>query len=307
MAVGAIELIFALLFNLGAVIKAMRAGLKASAKAAAKAAKATVTTTIKNVRKLGRLGLQAGKTAIRNGKLVLKGIKGSVVKGAKSLDDLAKRLWKRVRFRKFKIKRSGKHVRLFGYINPWVLLADGTIEQVNVKGGRPELGELVDVVGRRKSGILIGVVNENPSTMVRNLQKLSKGQRRKLYRELVDENQEIIRRRLIGARETSRHAKQLRNNLESTGHAFKEGDEAHHLIPSTHPKAERARQILKKYDIDINDPMNGLPLSPDLHSGLHTNKYMDAITEALRAAESKEDVTAILSEIAKRIKNNKFP
>ncbi len=126
--IGAIELIFALLFNLGAVIKAMKAGLKAATKTAAKAAKATVTTTIRNVRQLGRLGLQAGKAAIRNGKLVLKGIKSGVVKGAKSLDDLAKRLWQRVRFRKFKIAFHNGWFRLLGYINPWVVLMEGPLK-----------------------------------------------------------------------------------------------------------------------------------------------------------------------------------
>ena len=132
LAAGAIELIFALLFNLGAVIKAMRGGLKASIKAAATAAKTTVTTTIKNVRHLGKLGAQGAKTALKNGRLMMSGIKSGVVKGAKSLDDLAKRLWQRVRFRKFKVQIKNRRFRLLGYLNPWVLLADGSLQEFDV-------------------------------------------------------------------------------------------------------------------------------------------------------------------------------
>jgi hypothetical protein len=156
LAIGGIELVFALLFNIGAVIKALRSGLTASVKAAAKAAKATVITTVKNVRQLGKLGLQAGKAAIRNGKLVLKGLKSVTIKGAKSLDELAKTLWQRVRFRKFKIRIKNRRLQLLGYINPWILLADGSVEQVTFEGqGRTQLGETVSL-GRRK-GIVIGI------------------------------------------------------------------------------------------------------------------------------------------------------
>ncbi|MHA6533124.1 hypothetical protein [Paenibacillus sp. BAC0078] len=35
------------------------------------------------------------------------------------------------KFKKFKLERKGKHIRLYGEVNPWVLLADGTIEEVD--------------------------------------------------------------------------------------------------------------------------------------------------------------------------------
>lgn len=130
LAIGAIELIFALLFNLGAVIKALKSGIKGAAKAAASAAKATVVTTLKNVRQLGRLGAQAGKALLKNGKIMLRGIKSGVVSGAKSLDDLARRLWNAVRFRKFKVRRSGRWLQILGYINPWVVIVNAEVREV---------------------------------------------------------------------------------------------------------------------------------------------------------------------------------
>ena len=123
LAIGAVELIFALLFNLRAVVKSLKAGLKASVKAAGRAAKATVITTTRNVRQLGRLGLQAGRATIRNGKLILTGLKSGFSKGVRSLDDLAKRLWQRVRFKRFILKRAGQWIELWGVINPRVLIA----------------------------------------------------------------------------------------------------------------------------------------------------------------------------------------
>ena len=165
LAIGAIELVFALLFNLGAVIKSMRAGLRASARAAARAVKATVRTTIRNVRELGRIGIQAAKATVRNGKLVLQGVKSGFAKGARSLDDLARRLWSHVRFRKFKLKRAGMRVQLWGYINPWILLCDGSIKWVEEDklvrvGGRvPRPGEAATAItetGRIEGTIVRG-------------------------------------------------------------------------------------------------------------------------------------------------------
>ena len=306
LAIGAIELIFALIFNLGAVIKALKSGLKGTISTAAKAAKATVTTAIKNVKLLGKLGVQAGKNVIKNGKLLMKGLKSGFAKGAKSVKDLAKKLWQQVRFKKFRIRIAKRRFILEGYINPWVLLADGTIENVNIEGRHSEVGELLDVAGKEKEGILIGI-KDMPSNLVQDFKKLSKNERKKLYKELIGKNQDDIRRILLGARETSKNAKELRDSMEAAGIIFKEGDEAHHIIPSTHPRAEPARRILKKYNIKINDAPNGLPLSLDLHAGLNSYEYIDAVNALIVSAKNKSDIIKILENIGKKIRAKKFP
>ena len=61
-------------------------------------------------------------------------VKRGFAKGAKSLDDLAKRLGNKLRFNKFKIRRQGLRIQLLGHINPWVLLADGSVKEVTFEG-----------------------------------------------------------------------------------------------------------------------------------------------------------------------------
>jgi hypothetical protein len=131
LAAGAVELVFALLFNAGAVIKALKGGLKGTAKAAAGAVKNTVKTTVKSVKELGQIGLKGAKTALKNGNIMLQGVKGGFAKGAKSLDDLAQQLVGKLRFNKFKIRWQGRRIQLLGHINPWITIAEsGDITQV---------------------------------------------------------------------------------------------------------------------------------------------------------------------------------
>jgi hypothetical protein len=124
LAAGAVELVFALLFNAGALIKALKGGLKGTAKAAKGAAKNTVKTTLKSVKDLGQISAKGAKTALKNGKIMLGGVKGGFAKGAKSLDDLAQRLVGKLRFNKFKIRRQGRRIKLLGHINPWIVITE---------------------------------------------------------------------------------------------------------------------------------------------------------------------------------------
>ena len=62
----------------------------------------------------------------------MKGVKSGFAKGAKSLDDLAKRLKNKLRFKKFSISRSGKRIYLWGHINPKILLGTtGRIKDID--------------------------------------------------------------------------------------------------------------------------------------------------------------------------------
>jgi hypothetical protein len=154
LAAGAVELVFALLFNAGAVIKAIKGGLKGTAKAAAGAVKNTVKTTIKSVKELGQIGLKGAKTALKNGKIMLQGLKGGFSKGAKSLDDIARQLVGKLRFNKFKIRRQGRHIQLLGHINPWILIADsGAITEV-AEGTEDAIKVADDELAALKKGIM---------------------------------------------------------------------------------------------------------------------------------------------------------
>ena len=89
--------------------------------------------------------------------------------------------------------------------------------------------------------------------------------------------------------------------------AGKTGFEAHHLVgvDSRFPSSEVSQNILKKYGIDINDPMNGvlLPnnssslLKGTIHHGGHTKSYHDEIARRLQRATNRDECLQILDRI----------
>lgn len=176
LAIGAIELVFALLFGGKAAMKAVKTGVKAAAKggvkgvvkagksAAKSAAKSYVKANVKAAKELGKVAKDGAKATLKNGKAVVKGVKNGFSKGAKKLDDLGKRLSKKFRFRKFKIEVKNRKWRLLGQMNPWVLLSTGEIRHFEgselTKRGRgvsKPVGNKVFVKGGGGEGIIVGV------------------------------------------------------------------------------------------------------------------------------------------------------
>jgi hypothetical protein len=105
------------------------------------------------------------------------------------------------------------------------------------------------------------------------------------------------------------------------GDELKPGQDAHHIVQSTHRRSDAARKLFDKYQIDINDAVNGVGLKPTdkkpAHHGHGLNSY-DAIrrvTERLETAVAGIDDwatarAALLDElkaIKKEIANGKFP
>ncbi|MBN4002719.1 MAG: DUF4157 domain-containing protein [Nostoc sp. LPT] len=117
LAAGAIELIMLLTFEVG---KAATKGVKAVAKGTANVA-----------RKASRAVINGVKYVIKKGKVLFKGIADTGVgKQFKKLGDLGKALLDRMRFKAFRIRVANGRFRLEGLINPWVLIAEGSIQQV---------------------------------------------------------------------------------------------------------------------------------------------------------------------------------
>ena len=82
----------------------------------------------------------------------------------------------------------------------------------------------------------------------------------------------------------------LREDMKKAGvYSHVKKPEAHHLIPGNHVAAEKARQILKKYDIDINSHWNGVFLSASkkgrtqaaIHTRRHDPDYIEEVTRRL--------------------------
>lgn len=89
--------------------------------------------------------------------------------------------------------------------------------------------------------------------------------------------------------------------------AGKTGFEAHHLVgvDSRFTSSEVSQNILKKYNIDINDPMNGILLPNNnssllkgtIHHGGHTKSYHDEIARRLQRATNRDECFQILDGI----------
>ena len=56
---------------------------------------------------------------------------------------------------------------------------------------------------------------------------------------------------------------------------------AHHVVAVAAPRAQPARDVLARFEIDINDAANGLYVPCDKHAGLHTYAYYDAVNASI--------------------------
>jgi hypothetical protein len=83
--------------------------------------------------------------------------------------------------------------------------------------------------------------------------------------------------------DTSSNSAILRKNLGLTAGMT---DEAHHIVLGTHRRAQKARDLLDYYQIDVNDAANGVPLAPSKHhgKGLHSYRGIDLVTQRLEDA-----------------------
>ncbi|EAY28639.1 hypothetical protein [Microscilla marina] len=154
-----IELIFSLLFGGKALLKSAKKGIKtvakkgvkgavkAGTKAARKSAVKGIKNTAQNFKDLGGVARDGWGALMKNGKMIFSGAKRGVISGAKTLDDVAKRLAKKFRFKKFKIVIKKRRFQILGEFNPWVLLADGKVVEVDQKdlprGKTAKLGDSV--------------------------------------------------------------------------------------------------------------------------------------------------------------------
>ena len=314
LAAGAVELVFALLFSAAAIIKSIKASVQAGMRAvrgsagrgmrvaATSLARSTGRAALQPFARAGRavsglrgtareaLQIGAGNVrriagaTLRNGRIILDGIGDGIGRGIRSLRDLASRLRNRFRFRRFRIRRLMRRIRLEGYINPWILLADSEDPVYMSFAGegraRPQLGQRVRVGGRH--GFVVGV-HEDPSAFVRELMGASPEEVRELFRRLYNIRGSVddalrLRARLMNNRETTA---QLRRGIVGHQPPFYQ---AHHIAP----RELRNNPVLRNFLDDIgfefeNGLRNGVMLPPDaamrsgawqsaaVHLGSHPN------------------------------------
>nr|WP_269809057.1 AHH domain-containing protein [Enterovibrio nigricans] len=114
-------------------------------------------------------------------------------------------------------------------------------------------------------------------------------------------------------------AEVLAANLERTAGTRPPGHHAHHIIPKGMQDAGPARAILERFNININSELNGVWLARDyivanpstgqIHSTLHTRRYIGWINQELTAASAggRTQVLETLSSIRSQILNGNHP
>ena len=90
---------------------------------------------------------------------------------------------------------------------------------------------------------------------------------------------------------TGSNSKKLSKNLAREGRPVGKGEAAAHMVASTGSQkqwkpAANSRRLLKKYDIDINDAANGIPLGhPRPHNTTHNRKFHEMVNTRLYSVE----------------------
>ncbi|MGD9722012.1 MAG: AHH domain-containing protein [Pirellulales bacterium] len=112
--------------------------------------------------------------------------------------------------------------------------------------------------------------------------------------------------------------RKLARNMEKAGIKRPPNTAAHHIVPAAldkFPSAGKARAILAKFGIDLQNAANGVYLPSKFdnavkaayHGTLHTKEYFDEVYARLRVAKSAEEALDILNEIRRDLLSGKFP
>lgn len=321
-----VELIFILLFDLNTLLKVLKSGIKGSLKMAA--------TGAKNTFKALGTGLKAsGKGLVKTGGKVVttfKGISKGIGKGAKSFDDLAKRLFKRFKFKGFKIQRKGLRFYLLGNINPWILLASGEVKKVELDditdlGGGKRVGSVVKVGG--SDAIVVGAKGTKsgkPSSFITDVLKqadeagqftddalkhnkemfetLSKTHTKNIKEgKTLTEAAEHVKMTIRGRSGVPRNPHFRKNFFkmleDDFGLTVSENAQKflaiHHVVPNFLKGNEAVADLLRKIGHDIDDVMNAVPL-PRID--------LNALDDAIKSIDDGLKGTKHLDEVRKTLK-----
>lgn len=78
---------------------------------------------------------------------------------------------------------------------------------------------------------------------------------------------------------------------------------AHHIVPILMARAQKARDVLIKFGIDLNDAVNGvfLPTVKNVsnacyHCALHTEEYIESLLEECTTVEEVYEVLMFIAE-----------
>lgn len=150
-----IELIFALLFNIGSVIKAVKSGVTGTVKAATGAAKTALRSTKNAIREVGQVSKTAIKASIKNSKLIVAGFRNGFGEGIRTVGELTRQMLRKTRFRGFYFRLRGRVLELWGRFNADVKLGE---QRVQVGGAKSSLEQAEDIL---ESVVAVGDIPVN--------------------------------------------------------------------------------------------------------------------------------------------------
>lgn len=112
-------------------------------------------------------------------------------------------------------------------------------------------------------------------------------------------------------------SERLGKALIKAGKVRLDGHEAHHIVAGGSELAEKARKVLVKFGIKLDDAVNGVflpatkaspnPLGSQVHRPLSSMKaYYEKVNDALKDVKTKKDVIAELENIAKQLTDGTF-
>ncbi len=277
LAIGSIELVFALLFSLGPIVKAARSGFK-GARAAGGGLRASVaagtrsgavatgraarTAFVPGFEATARVGQSLSRSitvggrnvrrisgaVVHNGRIILNGVQDGFSSGIRSLRQLRRRL-SRLRFNGFSMSRQGMMFYLWGHFNPklLILVGPGHFEDASLAGTgtRPSRGAGVPVPGRRFPGVVAQVVDDSDRLLVQAFEDLTASERRAIVRQLQQAADDAARRRILNS---------LLNRADDMG------------FPTTTPgmrDAVRGRPYRDPFTNQMVTPPAGTTMSPD--------------------------------------------
>jgi RHS repeat-associated protein len=100
----------------------------------------------------------------------------------------------------------------------------------------------------------------------------------------------------------------LARNIATTFGANKlKGQVSHHIVAENDVRAAKSRNVLASAGMDINSAFNGMNMSAQHHSALHTDLYHLSVQGALYGANSYTEVAARLTAIRGQIYMGIFP
>ena len=288
-AVVAVEVIFTLLGS-SAFWRSVKGGAGATARVAQRAGGALTRAVpglgrvtgaaSRGLRLAGRTALRTGRAAVSRGRLIMRGVGQRVGRSARSLQELAEGLFRRVRFRRFRIRLINGWFRIEGYINPWVLLATGEVRHFDQSRLRTagnslddtvRLGDEVFIDGTRSRGIVVGSVGSNTNDLTKASQYVqdlaspatSNAARIREFRKLRGQAGNRLSRadrlRFIRNAETTA---ELRRGIRTSGVPMPPHFQAHHIIPRE--LRSEFGEFFRRIGFNIEDgARNGIMVPPD--------------------------------------------